>query len=851
MRNNQKKQAEDYIVQLRQAHERIGQCIAKGEALVAMELLEQCQTGAIRLGDLIEQEEGTDCRTISYIEDYCEVIYQIYEAINADSNETTGFNETVEGAETRLNKSLHCMEDSIQRDIKVQYEVVFFPYKAQMWDSLESVWMAADADPDCDAYVIPIPYYTRNAEGRLEEYHYEGEEMPENVPVTHYEDYDIAERRPDVIYIHNPYDQANHVISIDPRYYAKELKKYTDMLVYIPYYVTSGVTGPGQWLCQVYLDADYIVMQSEISRPYFHKAIPQKKLLPLGSPKVDRVVRMSKNPSEPPEGWKERMEGKKVYFYNTSVGGMLADTEHYLQKMLYVFQSFQGREDTCLIWRPHPLLEATIASMRNEFLTIYENIKDFFLQQNLGIYDGTPDIDKTIAFCDAYIGDDNSSVTALFGVLGKPLFLLNNSIHTLPQEGDWRGDVLCSFDFLGNNDWQVMQGNKLYYAPGHDHHYEYYCSLSEYMRGDYYYRAFEINGMVYVCPFNAQDILVIGQHKVLRKIALERCVERWGAFAYAWNIGKYIFLIPYQYPAIVRYDTEADHVDYLTGGEEILAGNPMEDGRPAASCVWNDYLIIAEAQGHRALAIESSTMEVQAVTVQEENSCGRSLIAPVGDEIWLLPYEGRTVTRWNPQTGETKEYSDFPAGFFCMDKSTNQLCDMEPFAWATAYQNNVILSPNHANMFVLLHPDTGETEEWIPPVPIEMEQKNGYFNVGPQNATLFRLDGASEESYRLFDGLTRTMYDMNLESGEYQEVIIEVNTEDLRKNECGFCEESEWHPYVVCKENAFNSLEDFLNHTITGAAFEKEKQLLACQKIVENMDGTCGQVIHDYIRGQI
>ena len=28
-----------------------------------------------------------------------------------------------------------------------------------MWDSLESVWQAADADPDCDAYVVPIPYY--------------------------------------------------------------------------------------------------------------------------------------------------------------------------------------------------------------------------------------------------------------------------------------------------------------------------------------------------------------------------------------------------------------------------------------------------------------------------------------------------------------------------------------------------------------------------------------------------------------------------------------------------------------------------------------------------------------------
>lgn len=37
--------------------------------------------------------------------------------------------------------------------------------KASMWDSLESVWKTTDQDPDCDAYVIPIPYFDRTANG--------------------------------------------------------------------------------------------------------------------------------------------------------------------------------------------------------------------------------------------------------------------------------------------------------------------------------------------------------------------------------------------------------------------------------------------------------------------------------------------------------------------------------------------------------------------------------------------------------------------------------------------------------------------------------------------------------------
>lgn len=35
----------------------------------------------------------------------------------------------------------------------------FFPYKASMWDSLESVYLVAKEDSDCDVYCVPISYY--------------------------------------------------------------------------------------------------------------------------------------------------------------------------------------------------------------------------------------------------------------------------------------------------------------------------------------------------------------------------------------------------------------------------------------------------------------------------------------------------------------------------------------------------------------------------------------------------------------------------------------------------------------------------------------------------------------------
>ncbi len=51
--------------------------------------------------------------------------------------------------------------------IKIRKEIVFLPYKASMWDSLESVYLAAKEDEECDAYVIPVSYYNKLPGGRL------------------------------------------------------------------------------------------------------------------------------------------------------------------------------------------------------------------------------------------------------------------------------------------------------------------------------------------------------------------------------------------------------------------------------------------------------------------------------------------------------------------------------------------------------------------------------------------------------------------------------------------------------------------------------------------------------------
>ncbi len=369
MRKAQKEQAKDFLCLLEQVYEVIEKQMKDGNTEAVCGLLEETQQGMILLGQMIEQSEGAESAVISFIEEYCEEIYQIHKKLLC--------RETVAAGEVcALRQMTAHITDSIN-DVGEQLEMLFLPYKASMWDSLESVWMEADADPNCIAYVMPIPYYDRDANGNFEKFHYEGKEFPEYVPIIHYDDYDLEEHQPDVIFIHNPYDNYNYVTSIEPKYYSGELKKYTKRLVYIPYYVTAGKLNEGQTLCPVYSNVDDIIVQGEKYPRFFRMASIREKVRPFGSPKFDRIIRMCKNPEAAKEEWQPLLKNKTVYFYNTSISHMLSDTIRFIRKMEYIFQCFEGRTDACLIWRPHPLLEATFESMRPRFLSKFSELKRY------------------------------------------------------------------------------------------------------------------------------------------------------------------------------------------------------------------------------------------------------------------------------------------------------------------------------------------------------------------------------------------------------------------------------------------------------------------------------------------
>ena len=373
----------------------------------------------------------------------------------ADAGNWDNANKTLKECDKIIEQ---CMK-SIDKDISTQYEAVFLPYNGAMWDSLESVWRAADADADCTAFVIPIPYYDKNADGSLGQCHWEWDLYPSDVPITDYRKYDFANRHPDMIYIHNPYNDANLVTSVDPAFYSDKLKQYTDELIYIPYFVVGDIdpknknaTEKAKHLMTVPVmrDVDRVYVESENVRTvyinelskFYGKATRndwEKKIFALGSPKFDKVRFTKKEDLIIPESWQRliaKSDGskKKIIFYNVSIAALLENNEKHIRKIMDVFKFFkEHRNEVTLLWRPHPLLKNTIQSMRPRLMDAYSMLVDMYLSEGWGIYDDSADLDRAIILSDAYYGDW-SSVVRLYEATGKPIMIQNMEKRTVKAE---------------------------------------------------------------------------------------------------------------------------------------------------------------------------------------------------------------------------------------------------------------------------------------------------------------------------------------------------------------------------------------------------------------------------------
>lgn len=790
-----RRQLTEILNTLKEANKLLESLFGGGREAEIVNLLAGCQNCAITMGNKIEAVYGTGTASVHGLEEYCEIIFQLSQNIH-NKPECLQIYE-------KMKEQLLLVEENMNKEIPDKREVVFMPYKASMWDALESVYLAAKEDESCVAYVVPIPYFDRQADGSLGAMHYEGNEYPKNIEVTDWQSYNLEERMPDVVYIHNPYDEYNRVTSVHPKFYSGNLKKYTEELVYIPYFVLPEIEPDDEAAIESVkhflflpgiVNADRVIVQSEkMKQIYINEYLKgakasgftgahldreklEEKFLGLGSPKFDKVLNTRKEDLEIPEEWlriiqKPDSTWKKIIFYNTSVTALLQYDVKMLEKMKYVFRVFkEQQEEVALLWRPHPLIPSTIKSMRPHLWKEYEKIVEEYRQEGWGIYDDTADMDRAVVLSDAYYGDQ-SSVIELAHKCNKTVVI---------QEVEWKySRKMFFYDCIWDED--------VIYYPAVN--FDALCRTNLTSGVTEIIEMFPVkeqqNVLLYAGIYKTGRFLILGPVRTRRsllliydlqsgkfiEIVVEKDKKTWFNFReeQVMEVGNFLYIFPYV-SVIIKINLINYMIEYLgypqLGLAEEKHGQLVKIGQSI-------YIPLCNRPKIYKFDLLTEKFFVFEVSCDIR---GIDTLCYDGEKFWLSGIE-KGIYSWNEQTNECRKYLDFPTGF---DKFINLASETGKwFSHSIYFEDAIYFIPFYANMIVKFELRQCKMHEiFIPNEEEQFEELNrkGRFSWGKyavakyRNGKILLLSNKSKVVY-ILDLKNSALEKINLTLKNYEQKI--------------------------------------------------------------------------------
>lgn len=426
-----------FLPLFKEAHESLIGLLLEGQFQTAVELMGDCQNAAIELGTMIEQECGEGHVTVSLLENYCELLFEINQRILQTVEEEKSF--SIDEVQQELVSFEGQLTTSIEQNLRGKREVVFVPYKPEQWVTMMPSWKKAMEAENTDVYVIPAPYYYKDGFGeiKLDEMQYECEGYPEEVMLTSYEEYNFQVHHPDTIVVQCPYDDFNYALSIHPFFYVSNLKKYTEQLVYIPGLLMDEVSAGDErmrkmlrYYCNMpgVVHADKVIVQSDQMRDVYielltafagedtklvwEQKIESSDVLLQDDPLVRE--RRKREKLEVPQEWQSVLktadgEWKKIILYTTSGGVIRMSGKKTVEKMRNVMKTFEENKDqVAVIWRPDPNVKNMIRKSDPGLWQEYRDFLQEYRQSGVGILDDTVTPQMAITLCDACYGDGGS-----------------------------------------------------------------------------------------------------------------------------------------------------------------------------------------------------------------------------------------------------------------------------------------------------------------------------------------------------------------------------------------------------------------------------------------------------------
>ena len=231
------------------SHKQFFEDCLKGDISTCISRLSRMQEEAIAFGNAIEQKKGEGTESVAILEEYCDALYHAYNSLSTLSLKEDGIEKQEKTEEicrliersADLQKELEKiannllyypekLQTALKKDFKRQ--LVFLPHTVKHFESIRPLVDALLKAEDMECKIIPIPYFDKYGDGSPKEMHYEGGDFPKEYKIIDYRTYDFASELPDCIVINSSYDEFNQVWSVAPLFYSKEMKKYTNKLIY-------------------------------------------------------------------------------------------------------------------------------------------------------------------------------------------------------------------------------------------------------------------------------------------------------------------------------------------------------------------------------------------------------------------------------------------------------------------------------------------------------------------------------------------------------------------------------------------------------------------------------------------
>lgn len=793
----------------------------------------ECQQAAITIGETLESKMRDCTGIVSVLEQYCEQLYLLSQKETLEKRDIEGLDALLE----QVGEKLKAVQDG--------YQIVFFPYKASMWDSMESIWKSFSANERCECVVVPIPYREFDAKTNSWIDRHELSDFPEYVNARDYREFQLETEQPDMAYIHNPYDDWNRVTCVYPQFFSRELKKHVKKLVYVPYYMTTGYISPEHLHLPVYEHMDYMIAQSDKFKDGCKGMSYYDKILPYGTPKADRVIKMCKEGVEVPQEWKAVLQGKKSVMLNTSIGCFLAHGDVYFQKLLHIFKWFKKREDIVLIWRPHPLLESTVRSMKPHLMEKYQELVAYFKNENIGIWDNTPDITRTIAIVDAYIGEDGSSVVNLFGVAGKPIFILENSLLESCKNDVARTAYLMDIENVSGKMYATSIYNGLYTVDQEFENVELVEKFEKQPRFSAPYGFFRaIQDTIFFAPSLANMPASYRVDKGEGK-DLSAPIDGFYQMKQMAVYGDKIYYLPGGAKGLLIYNYRKRSWNEVTACIQHLQQNVQVVGETTAySSVSGQYLWITAEYTNRVIRYNMKDDTYQIFAIGAPNY-GYTGIVAEKEYVWLLESHTGKLVKLNIPNGKLQEYQP-PSDFLSWSQETGRR-----FVYGEMFNmgDYLVAAPVFTNVMLKVNKRTGEMSRLIPKFWEKVTEACNGYHPKIHGAYWFakKLNEKQIAIQRMCDGALAAV---DIETEEYivhHPHYTEETMHKLLDGQDGF--EKLQTYYAFCRrESRLFSLEGFIDDLVNDRLEEvKVRQKEALSVAAANLDGTCGEKVYEFM----